>query len=50
MLHNIQHTSEMWPLNGPALRSADKYTTLLLLAWLIKPIFDLQIFHEETFR
>ena len=26
-LHNIQHASGNWPLKGPALRSADKYTT-----------------------
>ena len=32
MLHNIQHTSGNPPLKGPALGSADKYTTLLPLA------------------
>ena len=31
-LHNIQYTSGIQPLKGPALGSADKYTTLLLLA------------------
>ena len=44
MLHNIQHASGNWPLKGLALGSADKYTTLLPLAWLIKPVFHLQIF------
>ena len=32
MLRNIQHTSGNRPLKGPALESADKYTTLLPLA------------------
>ena len=40
-----------WPLKGPALRSADKYTTLLPLAWPIKPEFDWRIFlYKVTFR
>ena len=32
-----------WPLKGPSLGSADKYTTLLPLAWPIKPEFNWQI-------
>ena len=47
-LHNIQHTSGNRPLKGPALGSAHKYTTLLPLAWPIKPVFHLQIFSYET--
>ena len=50
MLCNIQHTSGNQPLKGPALGSADKYTTLLPLAWLIKPVFHLRIFlYKATF-
>ena len=44
MLHNIQHASGNWP----ALGSNDKYTTLLPLAWLIEPVFHLQIFLNEA--
>ena len=40
----IQHVTGNRPLKGPALRSADKCTTLLQLAWLIKPVFHLRIF------
>ena len=39
MLRNVQHTSGNWPLKRPALGSADKYTTLLSLAWPIKRLF-----------
>ena len=50
MLHNIQHASRNQPLKGPTLRSVDKCTTLLPLAWLIEPVFYLQIFsYEATF-
>ena len=50
MFCNIHHTSGNQPLKGPALRSADKYTTLLPLAWPIKPVFHLQIFsYKATF-
>ena len=50
MLRNIQHTSGNQPLKGPTLGSADKYTTLLPLAWLIKLVFHLQFFlYEATF-
>ena len=45
---NIQHTSGHQPLKGPALGSADKYTALFPLAWLIKPVFHLQIFSYEA--
>ena len=39
-----------WPLKGATLGSADKYTTLLPLAWPIKPVFHLHIFsYEATF-
>ena len=38
MSHDAQHTSENWPLKGATLVSANKYTTLLPLAWLIKPV------------
>ena len=48
MSYNIQHTTENQPLKGPALGSADKYTTLLPLAWLIKPVFNLKIFPYEA--
>ena len=43
-LHNIQHTSRNRSLKGPILGSADKCTTLLLLAWPIEPVFYLQFF------
>ena len=43
-LHNIQHTSGNWLLKGQALGSADIYTALLQLAWLIKLVFHLQFF------
>ena len=33
MEHNVQRKSGNQPLKGPALGSADKYNTLLLLAW-----------------
>ena len=46
-LRNIQHTSGNRPLKGPALGSADKYTSLLPLAWPIKPVFHLQFFHTK---
>ena len=46
-LHNIQHTSGNRPLKGPGLGSADKYTTLLLSAWPIKPVFQLQFFRMK---
>ena len=50
MLRNIRHTSGNWPLKGPALGPANKYTTLLLLTWPIKPVFHLRIFPcEATF-
>ena len=42
-LRNIQHTSGNRPLKGPALGSADKYTTLP-----IKPVFYLRIFSYEV--
>ena len=45
---NIQHTSGSWPLKGPALGSADKYTTLLPLTWSIKLVFQWQIISEEV--
>ena len=49
-LCNIQHTSGNQPLKGPRLGSSDKYTTLLLLALLIKPVFHLQMsLPEATF-
>ena len=48
MLHNIQYTSGYQSLKGPMLGSADKCATLLLLAWLIKPVFHLQIFSDEA--
>ena len=32
----------------PKLGLADKYTTLIPLAWLIKPVFHLQIFSFEA--
>ena len=49
-IHNIQHTIGNWSLKWPALGSVDKYTTLLPLAWPIKPVFYLQIFsYEATF-
>ena len=43
-LRNIQYKSGNQSLKGPALGSAVKYTTLLSLAWPIKPVFHLQIF------
>ena len=50
MLCNVQHKSGNRPLKGPALGSAGKYTTLLPLAWLIKPVLHLRIFsYEVTF-
>ena len=50
MLCNIQHTSGNQPLKGPTSGSANKYTTLLLLAWPIKPVFHLKCFlYEATF-
>ena len=48
MLHKIQHTSENQPFKGSALGSADKYITLLTLAWSMKPVFHLQIFSYEV--
>ena len=47
-LRNIQHTSGNRSLKGPALRSADKYTTLLPLAWPINPVFHLRIFFVRS--
>ena len=48
-LCNIQHTSGNRPSGkGPTLGSANKYTTLLPLAWLIKPVFHLRIFSFEA--
>ena len=45
MLRNIQHASGNRPLKGPTLGSADKYATLLPLAWPIKlAVSQLQIF------
>ena len=44
MLRNVHHTSGNRPLKGPALGPTDKYTTLLPLAWPIKPVFHLRIF------
>ena len=44
-LRNIQHASGNRTLKGHALGSADKYTTLLPLAWPIKPVST-----EEFFR
>ena len=41
MLRNTQDTNKSRPLTWPELGSADKYTTLLLSAWLIKPVFHL---------
>ena len=50
MLCNVQHKSGNRPLKGPALGSAGKYSTLLPLAWLIKPVLHLRIFsYEVTF-
>ena len=49
-LCNIQYRSGNRSLKGPAFGSADKYTTLLSLAWLIKLIFHLRILlHDMTF-
>ena len=48
-LHNIQHIIGNRPLKGPTLGSADKYTTLLLLALPIKLVFHLQIFLVSNF-
>ena len=49
-LRNIKHTSGNRRLKGPALGSADKYTTLLPLAWSIKPVIHLRVFlYEATF-
>ena len=36
------------PLKWPVLGSADKYTTLLPLAWPIKPVFHLRMFLYEA--
>ena len=43
-LRNIHHASANWTLKGPILGSADRYTTLLPLAWPIKPFFHFRIF------
>ena len=50
MVRNVQRKSGNQALKGPALESANKYTTLLLLPWPIKPVFHLRIFlYEATF-
>ena len=49
-LCNIQHENGNWPLEGSALGSVDKDTTLLSLAWLIKAVFPFQFFsYKATF-
>ena len=49
-LRSIQHASGNGSLKGPTLGSADKYTTLLPLAWPIKPAFHLRVFsYKATF-
>ena len=46
---NIQSTIGNRPLKRPAWGSADKYTTLLLLAWSIKPVYHLNFFARSDF-
>ena len=48
MLCNIQYTSGNQSLKGPAIGSDDKYTTLLLLAWSNKPVFQLLSFSYKA--
>ena len=48
-LLNIQRTSRNRPLKGPTLGSADKYTTLLPLAWPIKSGFSLANFFVQSY-
>ena len=50
MLRNVQHTSGNWPLKRLALGSADKYTTLLPLAWPIKRLFAKFSLVSDFFR
>ena len=46
-LRNIKHTSRNWPLKGHALGSADKCTTLLPLARLIKLFSTCEFFRTK---